>query len=347
MSWFRTLLKGKLRLRAKFDTDSARPAPDFLSMTPKVAAGFQPVLPAKSFTPRATQVLALARKQAESMKHPFIGTEHLLLGLIQLDRGVAATVLIRSGLDLEATRRAVFELNTTPVEDSPLENIPYTQRLKNVLALANLEADVFNHTYVGTEHLLLGLLREDDGPAARISERRNINAAVMRDQIESELRPTVKSLDLLRPTDIGEANFTANAREVVNAAWSEADRMRHNFLGTEHLLLGLITTKQGKGLRILKRWGVDPIAVRIHIGSMVGFGPDPRSTAAIPMTPRVRKILDLAAREAKSLKRELIGTEHLLLGILREGAGVGALVLEGKITPDQVLQEIGREYAAG
>ena len=121
-----------------------------------------------NFTPRAQQVLALARKEADRFNHNYVGTEHLLLGLIKLGQGVAVNVLQKMGLDLETVRMEVEKQVGTGPETKMIGNIPYTPRVKKVLALAQKEAKALNHTYVGTEHILLGLLREGEGVAARV-----------------------------------------------------------------------------------------------------------------------------------------------------------------------------------
>src|SRR5438477_9406819 len=103
-----------------------------------------------NFTPRAQQVLALARKEADRFHHNFVGTEHILLGLIKLGQGVAVNVLLKRGLDLESVRKDVErQVGVTP-DQKIIGNIPYTPRVKRVLALAGKEARVLNHTYVGT-----------------------------------------------------------------------------------------------------------------------------------------------------------------------------------------------------
>jgi ATP-dependent Clp protease ATP-binding subunit ClpC len=96
--------------------------------------------PMNNFTPRAQQVLALARKEADRFHHNYVGTEHLLLGLINLGQGVAVNVLQKMGLDLETVRNAVEKQVGTGPEAKPTGNIPYTPRVKKVLALAQKEA---------------------------------------------------------------------------------------------------------------------------------------------------------------------------------------------------------------
>ena len=110
-----------------------------------------------NFTPRAQQVLALARKEADRFNHNYVGTEHLLLGLIKLGQGVAVNVLQKMGLDLETVRMEVEKQVGSGPETKMVGNIPYTPRVKKVLALAGKEAKALNHSYVGTEHILLGL----------------------------------------------------------------------------------------------------------------------------------------------------------------------------------------------
>ena len=142
-----------------------------------------------NFTPRAQQVLALARKEADRFNHSYVGTEHLLLGLIKLGQGVAVNVLERMGLELEVVRMEVEkEVGSGPPQKAA-GNIPYTPRVKKVLALANKEAKALNHSYVGTEHLLLGLLREGEGVAARVLKRLDVDIQRTRNEILAEIDP--------------------------------------------------------------------------------------------------------------------------------------------------------------
>jgi len=145
--------------------------------------------PMNNFTPRAQQVLALARKEADRFHHNYVGTEHILLGLIKLGQGVAVSVLQKMGLDLGTVRNAVEKQVGMGPEGKPTGNIPYTPRVKKVLALAGKEAKALNHSYVGTEHILLGLLREGEGVAARVLKSLEIDIERTRNEILSELDP--------------------------------------------------------------------------------------------------------------------------------------------------------------
>jgi len=145
--------------------------------------------PMNNFTPRAQQVLALARKEADRFHHNYVGTEHILLGLIKLGQGVAVSVLQKMGLDLETVRAAVEKQVGTGTETKAAGSIPYTPRVKKVLALAGKEAKTLNHSYVGTEHILLGLLREGEGVAARVLKSLDVDIERTRQEILRELDP--------------------------------------------------------------------------------------------------------------------------------------------------------------
>ena len=136
-----------------------------------------------NFTPRAQQVLALARKEADRFNHNYVGTEHLLLGLIKLGQGVAVNVLQKMGLDLETVRMEVEKQVGSGPETKMVGNIPYTPRVKKVLALAGKEAKSLNHSYVGTEHILLGLLREQEGVAAQVLMNLGLTVENTRNQV--------------------------------------------------------------------------------------------------------------------------------------------------------------------
>ncbi|MFH2053632.1 MAG: ATP-dependent Clp protease ATP-binding subunit [bacterium] len=120
------------------------------------------------FTQRVRKVLFLARDEAGRLQHDYIGTEHLLLGIIREGEGVAANVLRRMNLDFERIQKAVEDSVTAPMGPVSIGEIPFTPRAKKVLELSIDEARLHNHNYVGTEHLLLALIREGEGVAARV-----------------------------------------------------------------------------------------------------------------------------------------------------------------------------------
>ena len=120
--------------------------------------------------------------------------------------------------------------------------------------------------------------------------------------------------------------FTERARQVVVLAQQEARSLRHDFIGTEHLLLGLLREEEGLAARVLASLGVGYDDVVGRVTEIVGAG-DEVTTGQIPFTARAKKVLELALREALSIGHNYIGTEHILLGLLREGSGVAAGIL--------------------
>src|SRR5881409_1180524 len=120
------------------------------------------------FTERVRKVMYLAREEAARLQHDYIGTEHLLLGVIREGEGIAATVLNNLGLDLERIRQEVENMVSASGGTMTIGEIPFTPRAKRVLELAVEEARSLGHNYVGTEHLLLGLIREGEGVAAKV-----------------------------------------------------------------------------------------------------------------------------------------------------------------------------------
>jgi ATP-dependent Clp protease ATP-binding subunit ClpA len=120
--------------------------------------------------------------------------------------------------------------------------------------------------------------------------------------------------------------FTDRARRVVVLAQEEARMLNHNYLGTEHILLGLVHEGQGVAARALESLGISLEAVRQQVEEIIGQGQEAPS-GHIPFTPRAKKVLELSWREAKQLGCNYIGTEHILLGLIREGEGVAAKVL--------------------
>jgi len=131
----------------------------------------------------------------------------------------------------------------------------FTERARNVLSLAQEEAQRFNHRYVGTEHLLLGLIRVDDGVAAKVLSNLGVELNTVRHQVESIIGPGDRNV----PGDIG---LTPRAKKVIELAVDEAQRLNHHYIGTEHLLLGLVREGEGVAVGVLESLGVNIEKVR-------------------------------------------------------------------------------------
>jgi ATP-dependent Clp protease ATP-binding subunit ClpC len=136
--------------------------------------------------------------------------------------------------------------------------------------------------------------------------------------------------------------FTERARQVVVIAQSEARLLKHNYIGTEHLLLGLLREEEGLAARVLDSFDVTVEEVRAQVARIVGQG-DEVVGGQMPFTPRSKKILELSLREALDLGHNYIGTEHILLGLMREGEGVAVrILLDFGASPAAVRDEVLR-----
>ena len=141
----------------------------------------------------------------------------------------------------------------------------FTERARKVVVLAQEEARHFNHNYIGTEHLLLGLLREDEGVAARALASLNVTLDEVREQVESIVGYGEEGTG-------GQAPFTPRSKKVLELALREALQLGHNYIGTEHILLGLVRESEGVAARVLNNLDVDPDKVRREVVRMLGGG---------------------------------------------------------------------------
>ena len=242
-----------------------------------------------NFTERVRKVLAFAREESVRLHHEYVGTEHILLGLIREGEGVSAAVLQNLGADCEALRNTVDEIVKRGKDTQATgPDLPYTSRAKKVLELAMTEARELHHSYVGTEHLLLGLLREKKGIAAQVL----VDAGITLDAARQEtlrLLGTEPPEGRARiagmmgglgswPVMAGPSEAMASMREkmesmrmlnerahrVLALAREEAARLSGREVGPSHILLGLL---QGDGLaaRLLAEAGLTVDGVRAEI----------------------------------------------------------------------------------
>ena len=305
------------------------------------------------FTERARKVLRLAQEEAQRFQHNYIGTEHLLLGLVREGEGVAGKVLTSLGVDLEQVHKAVEDIVGRGDQIVPGE-VGLTPRAKKVIELAEDEARLFDHHSIGTEHLLLGLIREGEGRGARALEGMGVNLEKVRaetlrvlseessassgqpiqdeddrvQELSQEEKDFIQTFGRLIQDDRDRFDkFTERARKVLSLAQEEAQRFQHTYIGTEHLLLGLVREGEGVAAKVLRTLGVELNKVRSAVEFIIGRG-DRVVLGESGLTPRAKKVIELAVDEARRLNHHYIGTEHLLLGLVREGEGIAAGVLE-------------------
>jgi ATP-dependent Clp protease ATP-binding subunit ClpA len=306
------------------------------------------------FSPRAQQTLALARKEADRFNHNFVGTEHLLLGLLKLGQGVAVTVLLKLGLSLEKVRAEVEKQVGSGPDQQMIGNIPYTPRVKKVLALAAREAKELNHTYVGTEHILLGLLREGDGVAARVLRSFNVDIEQTRAEILKELDPLgiaaaaraeisnrVPSEPPVDRSELPRDRFTPRVRRTFTLALEVAEWRNQAVVETEHVLLGLVLMGQGVAASVLIRIGVNAKTVAAHFDAPDAAKPASANAEAPRFGALVKEVLTLAEGEARALEHAYIGTEHILLGLLRQPhGGAGRIFKELYVDPEALRKQV-------
>src|SRR5882762_7724642 len=142
--------------------------------------------------------------------------------------------------------------------------------------------------------------------------------------------------------------FTDRARKVMALANQEAQRFNHEYIGTEHILLGLVKEGSGVGANVLKNLDVDLRKVRLEVEKLVKPGPEMVTMGRLPQTPRAKKVIEYAIEEARNLNHNYVGTEHLLLGLLREHDGVAAQVLMNLgLKLEEVREEVLNLLGAG
>jgi ATP-dependent Clp protease ATP-binding subunit ClpA len=292
----------------------------------------------EQFTERARKVLSLSQEEAQRFNHNYIGTEHLLLGLVREGDGVAAKVLDKLGVELEKARNAV-EFIIGRGDRMVVGEVGLTPRAKKVIELAVDEARRLNHHYIGTEHILLGLVREGDGIAAGALESLGVNLEKVRRatiEVLSQGGPgspsraaeaSYSSQPRARP-DFG--RFTERSRGIIKAAITEARERGQSEVGTGHMLLALTQADDDIAAQALQQSGVSLDAAQREVERTLG----PRmpadaqpATGATGLDAHTLRMIALAADEAQQMGDVYVGTEHLLLGLIREGAGLGAQVL--------------------
>jgi ATP-dependent Clp protease ATP-binding subunit ClpA len=221
----------------------------------------------EKFSDRARRVVVLSQEEARLLNHDYIGTEHILLGLIHEGDGVAAKALESLGIGLEAVRHQVEEI-IGQGGSPPGEQIPFTPRAKKVLELSLREAIQLGHNYIGTEHILLGLLREGEGVACQVLVKLGADLPKTRARVLQLMhegggeRPVRLSADLTAVLD--EASRAAESQGVPEVM-------------PIHLFLAAVEHPDGAAGRMLQMVGVDPAELRRQVRDESGEASDDES----------------------------------------------------------------------
>ena len=190
--------------------------------------------------------------------------------------------------------------------------------------LAVEEAELLGSKRVGTGHLLAGLLREESGDTAKVL----IECGATLDTVRAGVRRLPEPDRHLFDDDEISERFTDRMKKVLRFAEEEALQLRLEYVDTEHLLLGLLKEGRGVGANVLKSLGVGLDTARTEIAKLTTAGPEPVSGVFLK-TPRVDRVVTYAVEEARRMNHNYVGTEHLLLGLVREVDGVAAYILVG------------------
>ena len=287
-----------------------------------------------NFTERVRRMLAHAREMATDLHHEYVGTEHLLLAVADEDEGVASTVLHNLGArsdDITARVREVVQPGSAPGRLGP--DLPYTSRAKKVIELSMAEARLFGHSYVGTEHLLLGIIAEQKGIAAQVLHDLGVDLERARAETRTILGAKGEPAgppDVLtaHPTAPGYArsrgpygvalvdDFTGRARDALRAAYSEAHSRDHGAVELSHVLLALASRDDGMAAVLLDQ----VVGSRKHVvEALVQRLPDKEERVdrkPLQLSSDTQHALDNALLEASKDGHRRAGTQHLLLAVL-------------------------------
>ena len=305
-----------------------------------------------NFTERVRKVLALAREEASDLHYEYVGTEHILLGVIREGGGTASSVITNFGVNGRQLRSHVIELARTVPEKRGLlrglrgPDLPYTSRAKKTLELAMTEARELNHNYVGTEHLLLGLLHEGKGLAAQALNDMGITLEPAREETLRVLVGAGGPLSPRRSSHVGRETLAAypqRLREVMSDAYDIAAERGSIEVTPAHAMIALLEHGEGMANAALDRLKIDRAVVLFALNDLAPNGGSPVSPDAV-LTPATLLVSALAAMEASQRESHasVPGTQHLLLGILATAAEAAAVFEALGLTFEIIRDEIRR-----
>ncbi len=338
-------------------------------------------------TPRAKKAIELAVDTARQLNHHSIGTEHLLLGLVREGEGIAAGVLESLGVSLERTWTKTLDVLAVPPDQRPkpppASHLPestltgmrqrlqgvqewvtrgserhtdrfdkFTDRARRVLQYAADEAQRLRHASIRPEHLLLGLVHEGDGVAAKVLSNLGVQLEVLRAALEQAAPRGDESA-------AGLPGLSNQAKRVIELSVDEARRLNHHYIGTEHLLLGLARGADDIAGPVLQSLGVSLDKVRSQIiyvlNQSAAYGQQPGWVGGAAYSPSVPSLTTGASRAleeaqlaARWFRHPEVGTGHLLVGLVREHDGLAAQALrEVGITEGRAIAELERLATRG
>jgi len=311
------------------------------------------------FTNRAKQVIKLAKKEAQRLNHNYLGTEHVLLGLQKLGQGVAVNVLRNLNLDFETVRNEVERLVGYGPEIQVYGDPALTGKVKKVFEYANEEAAKLNHNYVGTEHLLLGLLKQSDGVAAQVLENLNVNLKEIRTEVLKELEsfnlqlPPIGIASAMSQKSQGKTGTSSDKMPALKAYGHDLTEMareglidpvigRHKEI--ERLILILCRRRKNNPV-IIGEAGVGKTAIVEGLAQCIVKGEVPDNlrkkrlvTLDLPMMIAGTKYRGQFEERIKAIMDEIKKNGNVLLFIDELHTIVGAGAAEGAIDASNILK---------
>jgi ATP-dependent Clp protease ATP-binding subunit ClpA len=305
--------------------------------------------PFDRFNDRAKRVLALAQDEAIRFNHNYIGVEHLLLGLIREGEGVAARALNSLGVELSKARSEVeFIIGRGDSTTAPSE-ITLSPRTQRVIELAIDEARKLGHSYVGTEHLLLGIVREGGSLATGVLQSLGVALEKVRAQVTATItehpdaRATSMRPDLraMAYQSVPHDRLDAATKRVLPRTYWEAGHANQDVVMPHHLLLALVATDEVWAHRTFAKLGIDSADLVRRIEAAAPPQPGPRQSQVLEGRPFVELMARAAAVAAERGCASIRG-DHLLLATAA-GEGVAATVLNAVgATPERIREILDR-----
>ena len=277
------------------------------------------------YTEKARRVIFFARYEASQFGSPYIETEHLLLGLLREDNPMVSRYLPSLGYE-ESILKQIKSQTAIRDKIATSVDLPLSNECKRVLAYAAEESMRLGHNHIGTEHLLLGLLRETGCFAERMLSKRGADLKRLREELSEGPRQNFAAQSPPLPAHLFE-RFSQKLTSAIIFAMYEASRFGSPAIETEHLLLGLVHEDKPTLDRLLdSEVTEDSIREEIEANGPVQR-PGPMNLANMPLTDEGKRAISCAVGEAGSLGHKAVGPEHLLLGLLYEESCFAAKML--------------------
>lgn len=298
-----------------------------------------------NFTERVRRVLALAREEAGALHSEYVGTEHILLGIVHEGGGTAGAVISNFGVTGRQLRARVMEL-MSPARPGNYTgpDLPYTSRAKKVLEFAMTEAREFNHSYVGTEHLLLGLLDEAKGIGAQALRDVGITLEEAREETTRVLVSAGGHLARRKSRATPEVmlSYPQRLREVMSDAYDTAGERGAINVTPAHAMIALLEHGDGMANMALDRLRLDRATALFALNDLAPRNGTVPPDSVVTPSPELSAALAATDQCQRDLHAPVPGTQHLLLGLIAASPEVAAVFAAQGIAYDLVVEEIRR-----